>query len=92
MILLEKTCEVVEVLQPSRSPAFYKVQPGDLIHFSVPLQAVGYRHCGTKAAYIRCLNLQNDQESSLTFNQLGNVMKRIVLIQTDLQFERSDIL
>lgn len=74
MIYLEKTYKVTAVHKTSASAAFKKLAIGDLIHFSVPLSAVG-RNCGrTYATYITCKNLQTDAKSELSFNQVGRVI------------------
>jgi hypothetical protein len=74
MIYLEKTCKVTAVHKTSASAAFKKLDIGDLIHFSIPLNSVGRCSGRTRAAYITCKNLQTGVKSELSFNQIGRVI------------------
>lgn len=63
-----------EIHKKSQSPAFNGLQIGDLIEFSVEIKAVG-RNKSTYATYIRCFNPVTNQESKLSFNQIGRTLE-----------------
>lgn len=58
----------------SQSPAFKDLKCGDIIEFSVPIKKVG-RNKSTYAAYIHCFNPKTEQESKLSFNQIGKTLE-----------------
>lgn len=63
-----------EIYKKSQSPAFKDLLVGDSIEFSVEIKAVG-RNRGSYAAYIRCFNPKTNQESKLSFNQIGRTLE-----------------
>lgn len=77
MLTLRTTATVTKINRKSSSPCFKNLKVGDVIEFSVPIQAVGrsggYR--GTYATYILCHNCRTDVESQLSFNQIEKVLE-----------------
>lgn len=70
---LKTTAICTKIHKRSQSPAFKNLQIGDLIEFSIEIKAVG-RNKGSHAAYINCLNPKTQNESKLSFNQIGKTL------------------
>lgn len=77
MLTLRTTATVTKINRKSSSPCFKGLKVGDVIEFSVPIQAVGRRSSrrGSLATYILCHNCRTDTESELSFNQIEKVLE-----------------
>ena len=62
-----------KIHKKSKSPDFKDLQVGDQVEFSIEIKAVG-RNRGSHAAYINCLNSKTQNESKLSFNQIGKTL------------------
>lgn len=86
MLTLKTTAIVTKINRKSSSPCFKDLKIGDVIEFSVPIQAVGrsgsYR--GTYATYILCHNCRTNVESQLSFNQIEKVLECCELDEINL--------
>jgi len=71
---LKCKAKCTEIHKKSQSPAFKDLLVGDSVEFSVEIKAVG-RNRGSYAAYIRCFNPKTNQESKLSFNQIGRTLE-----------------
>lgn len=70
---LTTTAICTNIHKKSQSPAFKNLQVGDQIVFSIEIKAVG-RNRGSHAAYINCFNPKTQNESKLSFNQIGKTL------------------
>lgn len=71
---LKCKAKCIEIHKKSQSPAFKDLSVGDSVEFSVEIKAVG-RNRGSYAAYIHCFNPKTNQESKLSFNQIGRTLE-----------------
>lgn len=65
------TCK--KVIKKSQSPAFKKLEVGDIVEFSTEIKHVGGNK-GTYATYIQCHNRKTDLKSYLSFNQIEKTL------------------
>lgn len=70
---LKTVAVCTKIHKKSQSPAFKDLQIGDSIEFSVEIKAVG-RNRGSYATYIICHNSKTNNESKLSFNQIGKTL------------------
>ena len=73
VVNLKCKAKCVKVNKKSKSPAFDKLEIGDIIEFSVKIKAAG-RNRGTYATYIDCFNVKTERYSYLSFNEIGRVL------------------
>ena len=71
---LKCKAKCTEIHKKSQSPAFKDLSVGDSVEFSVEIKAVGGNR-GSYAVYIRCFNPKTNQESKLSFNQIGRTLE-----------------
>lgn len=69
-----------KINKKSQSPAFKRLDVGDIIEFSTEIRAVG-RNSGTYATYIKCFNPASKEISELSFNQIGRVLSNFEFVQ-----------
>jgi hypothetical protein len=69
------TCRGVctKINKKSQSPAFKNLNVGEVIYFSTEIKSVG-RNKGTYATYIKYHNPLTNENSELSFNQIGRVL------------------
>lgn len=70
---LKTIAKCTKIHKKSQSPAFKDLEIGDQIEFSIEIKAVGWNR-GSHAAYIKCLNPKTQNESKLSFNQIGKTL------------------
>ena len=70
---LKTRAKCTKINKKSQSPAFKDLEIGDQIEFSIEIKAVGWNR-GSHAAYIICLNPKTQNESKLSFNQIGKTL------------------
>lgn len=71
---LRTSAIVKKINRKSTSPCFKDLKVGDVIEFSIEIKRVGMNSRGTRAAYIRCCNMQTGNVSVLSFNEIVNVL------------------
>lgn len=80
MLTMRTTGTCTAVNGKTVTAAFKDLQVGDKIEFSCPIKRAGYHSSsGTKASYIRCVNVQTGAISKLSFNQLANVLDKFTI-------------
>lgn len=79
------TCKAIH--KKSQSPAFKDLEIGDQIEFSIEIKAVG-RNRGSHAAYINCFNPKTQNESKLSFNQIGRTLDCFEFEEMDQDCEK----
>jgi hypothetical protein len=57
---------------------FRALMTGDRVRFSIPIKEVGMNSRGTHAAYIKCENLRNGENTISTFNQLPKILDSFI--------------
>lgn len=84
---LKTIAKCAKIHKKSQSPAFKDLQIGDLIEFSIEIKAVG-RNRGSHAAYIKCLNPKTQNESKLSFNQIGKTLDCFEFEEKNKDYEK----
>ena len=84
---LKTTGTCTKIHKKSQSPAFKDLQIGDQIEFSIEIKAVG-RNRGSHAAYIICLNPKTQNESKLSFNQIGKTLDCFEFEEINQDYEK----
>lgn len=84
---LKTTGTCTKIHKKSQSPAFKDLQIGDKIEFSIEIKAVG-RNRGSHAAYIICLNPKTQNESKLSFNQIGKTLDCFEFEEINQDYEK----
>ena len=84
---LKTTGTCTKIHKKSQSPAFKDLQIGDQIEFSIEIKAVG-RNRGSHAAYILCLNPKTQNESKLSFNQIGKTLDCFEFEEINQDYEK----
>lgn len=84
---LKTTGTCTKIHKKSQSPAFKDLQIGDQIEFSIEIKAVG-RNRGSHAEYIICLNPKTQNESKLSFNQIGKTLDCFEFEEINQDYEK----
>ena len=84
---LKTTGTCTKIHKKSHSPAIKDLQIGDQIEFSIEIKAVG-RNRGSHAAYIICLNPKTQNESKLSFNQIGKTLDCFEFEEINQDYEK----
>ncbi|MBC5744730.1 hypothetical protein FMM74_014360 [Lachnospiraceae bacterium MD308] len=84
---LKTTGTCTKIHKKSQSPAFKDLQIGDQIEFSIEIKAVG-RNRRSHAAYIICLNPKTQNESKLSFNQIGKTLDCFEFEEINQDYEK----
>ena len=87
MLTLKTTATVTKINRKSSSPCFKDLKVGDAIKFSVPIKRAGRNRGQTYSTYILCHNCRTGQESSASFNQIGQLLECCELEENNYEKE-----
>lgn len=74
MLTMKCAAKCVAIKRKTSTKMFSKVKVGDIVEFSVPIEAVGGNRGNTYAVNIRCVCKRTGEEKFLTFNGTGRVL------------------
>lgn len=73
IILTSDIITIIKINRKTKAKMFENLKVGDKIKFSVPLERAG-RNRGTYATYIEIKNIETDESTYSSFNQLPTIL------------------
>ena len=76
IVLSSGTLRVKKLLKKTSAKIFKDLKVGDTVEFTVKLQRAGSSRGRTYSTYIQFKNLNNDETSFNSFNQIANILDK----------------